>query len=145
MSDFHSKYLHCCFEDEQKSNSFGTTWGWVIDDNFISIFWMKPISQNQKVPLKEWVFSHNKACRQLATIYSATDKKCKPATCLVSTRTGEKSKHVKGFHATNFQFTALGTISRVCLCMCKYGEHQEKVLSVYKLTLLDGNSLSWFP
>lgn len=29
------KYLYLCFKDEQKSSGFGTTWGWVIDDNFV--------------------------------------------------------------------------------------------------------------
>ncbi len=30
---YHQKYLHLCSEDERRSNRFGTTWGWVINDN----------------------------------------------------------------------------------------------------------------
>ncbi len=34
---FHQKYLNLCFENERRSNWFGTTWRWVINDR-IKIF-----------------------------------------------------------------------------------------------------------
>ncbi len=35
---FNQKYLHLCSEDERRFLGFGTTWGWVINDNFH--FWV---------------------------------------------------------------------------------------------------------
>ncbi len=31
---FHRNYLNLCSEDERRSYRFGTTWGWIINDNF---------------------------------------------------------------------------------------------------------------
>ncbi len=38
----HQKYLNLCSEDEWKSYSFGTTWGWVINDRISILGWTIP-------------------------------------------------------------------------------------------------------
>ncbi len=35
----HQKYLNLCSKDEQRTYGFGTTWGWVINDNFSIFGW----------------------------------------------------------------------------------------------------------
>ncbi len=40
---FHQKYLHLFSEDERRSYEFGTTWGWVINDNIFILGWAIPL------------------------------------------------------------------------------------------------------
>ncbi len=42
---FHQKYLNLCYEDEQQSYGFGTTWGWVINDRIFIFGFTTPLSQ----------------------------------------------------------------------------------------------------
>ncbi len=39
---FHQKYLNLCSEDERRSESFGTTWGWVINNRIFIFGWTIP-------------------------------------------------------------------------------------------------------
>ncbi len=36
---FHQKYLNLCFEHEQRSYGFGTTWGWVLNERIFIFGW----------------------------------------------------------------------------------------------------------
>ncbi len=45
---FHQKYLNLCSVDEQRSNGFGTTWGWVINDRIFIFGSTIPLRDNQE-------------------------------------------------------------------------------------------------
>ncbi len=42
---YHQKYLNLCSKDERRSNGFGTTSGWVINDRIFIFGWTNPIIQ----------------------------------------------------------------------------------------------------
>ncbi len=42
------KYLNLCSEDERRSDRFGTTWGWVINDIIFIFGWTKPFISDKQ-------------------------------------------------------------------------------------------------
>ncbi len=72
---FHQKYLNLCFEDERRSYVFGTTWGWVINDNFN--FWvnytfkvpMTALEAEHILPLKMWILQTPKSWTEHRWVY----------------------------------------------------------------------------
>ncbi len=67
---FHQKYLNLCFEDEQRSYRFGTTWGWVINDRIL-FFWVNyPFNSLSTVieSTTDWLYELNKKPRDFKRI-----------------------------------------------------------------------------